>query len=154
MLLTQSALKEKSAELVASIADARSARNLKTRRRHKEAADEREMDRHRRRRQREEDRELEQLLRRRVRVRIPLDERPRIGTTTARKLYHRTVWMLRGTTGITDARGGDGLYSLHFGFVARGFASTTGRRWRAGEAERAARYIVREDGLEGGEFGW
>ncbi|MFN3727366.1 MAG: MobA/MobL family protein [Allosphingosinicella sp.] len=62
--------------------------------------------------------------------------------------------MLRGATGITDARGPDGLYSLHFGFVARGFASTTGRRWRAGEAVRAARYIVREDALEGGELGW
>ncbi|NNM76509.1 MobA/MobL family protein [Sphingomonas sp. ID1715] len=154
MLLTQSALKEKSAELVAGIADARSARNLMTRRRREDAADEREAERHRRRRKRKDDRELEQLLRRRARVRVPLDERPRIGVATARKLYHRTVGMLRGTTGITDARGPDGLYSLHFGFVARGFASTTGRRWRAGEAERAARYIVREDGLEGGELGW
>lgn len=62
--------------------------------------------------------------------------------------------MLSGTTGLSDARGRDGLYSLHFGFVARGFASTAGRRWRVGEAERAARYIVREDGLEDGERGW
>lgn len=154
MLLTHSALKEKSAELKAGIADARSARNLKTRRRREDAAEEHEAERHRRRRKRKDDRELEQRLRRRVRVRVPLDERPRIGTTTAHKLYHRAVDMLRGTTGITDARGPDGLYSLHFGFVARGFSSKTGRRWRAGEAERAARYIVREDGLEDGEFGW
>jgi hypothetical protein len=154
MLLTQSALKERSAELVSGIAAARSARNLMTRRRREDEADEREAGRHRRRRKRKDDRELEQLLRRRVRVRVPLDERPRIGTTTARRLYHRTVDMLRGTTGLTDARGHDGLYSLHFGFVARGFASTTGRCWRTGEAERAARYIVREDGLEGGELGW
>ncbi len=154
MLLTQSALKERSADLVVGIAAARSARNLMTRRRREETADEHEAERHRRRRKRRDDRELELLLRHRVRVRVPFDERPRIGTTTARKLYHRTVDMLRGTTGMTDARGADGLHSLHFGFVARGFASTTGRRWRAGEAERAARYIVREDGLEGSELGW
>lgn len=154
MLLTQSALKEKSADLAAGISAARSARNLMTRRRREETADEHEAERHRRRRKRKDDRELEQLLRHRVRVQVPYDERPRIGTTTARKLYHRALGTLRGTSGVTDARGPDGLYSLHFGFVARGFASTSGRRWRAGEAERAARYIVREDGLEGGELGW
>ena len=154
MLFTQSALKEKSVELAAGIAAARSARNLMTRRRREDAAEEREADRHRRRRERKDKLELEQSLRRRVRVRVLQEEHPRIGATTARKLYHRTVHMLRGTTGLSDARGPDGLYSLHFGFVARGFASTAGRRWRAGEVERAARYIVREDGLEGGEFGW
>lgn len=154
MLLTQGALKKKSAELSAEIAVARSARNLATRRRREEAAEEREADRHRRRRKRKNDRELEQLLRRSARVRVPPEERPRIGATTARKLYHRTTGMLSGTTGLSDARGRDGLYSLHFAFTARGFASTAGRRWRAGEAERAARYIVREDGLEDGERGW
>lgn len=154
MLLTQGMLKKNSAELSAEIAAARSARNLATRRRQEAAAEEREADRHRRRRKRKNDRELEQLLRRRVRVRVPPEERPRIGATTARKLYHRTTGMLSGTTGLSDARGSDGLYSLHFAFAARGFASTAGRRWRAGEAERAARYIVREDGLEDGERGW
>lgn len=86
MLLTQSALKDGSAELVAGIAAARSARNLMTRRRREEAADEHEAERHRRRRKRKDDRELEQLLRHRVRVRVPREERPRIGATTARKL--------------------------------------------------------------------
>lgn len=132
MLLTQSALKEGSAELVAGIAAARSARNLMTRRRREDATDEHEAKQHHRRRKRKDERELEQLLRHRVRVRVPYDERPRIGTTTARKLYHRTDDMLRGTTGITDARGPDGIHSLHFGFVAR-----ASRLRRAGAGARA-----------------
>lgn len=154
MLLTQKMLKEKSAELSAEIAAARSARNLATRRRRDTEAEEREQDRHRRRRKRMNDRELEQLLQRRARVRILPEERPRIGVSTARKLYHRMTGILSGSVGTSDARGSDGLYSLHFAFTARGFASTAGRRWRAGEAERAARYIVREGGLEDGERGW
>ncbi len=62
--------------------------------------------------------------------------------------------MLKGTTGLTDARGPDRLYSIHYAFTARGFKSSKGRRWRTGEAERAALYGVREDALEGGERGW
>lgn len=154
MQLNYGQVRGHSAAVAAAIADARSARNLASRRRGEDAREEREAERHRRRRKRKSDRELDELLRRRVRVRVPREERPRIGTSTARKLYHRAVDMLIGTTGLSDSRGPDGLYSIHYSFVARGFASASGRRWRQGEAERAARYIVRADGLESGECGW
>ena len=62
--------------------------------------------------------------------------------------------MLKGTTGLTDARGPDGRHAIHYSFTARGFGSRKGRRWRAGEAERAALYSVREEALEDGERGW
>lgn len=62
--------------------------------------------------------------------------------------------MLKGSTGLTDSRGPDRLYSIHYAFTARGFASRKERRWREREAERAALYSVREDALEGGEAGW
>lgn len=154
MQVSYGQVKGRSAAVAAAIADARSARNLASRRRAEDARDEREAAYHRRRRKRKSDQELEELLCRVVRIKVPKDERPRIGASTARNLYHRTVDRLVGATGLTDARGPDRLYSIHFAFTPRGFASTQGRRWRGGEAERAARYIVREDGLEGGECGW
>lgn len=154
MSLTYGELKERAAAVTADIAAARSARNRLSRRKAEDEQDEREAERGRRRQARKNERELEELLRRKVRVRVPLEERPKVGATTARSLYHRAAGMLLGVTGLTDARGPDGLYSIHFAFTARGFASTTGRRWRRGEAERAARYIVREEGLERGELGW
>ena len=154
MQINYGQLKEGLAEVAAALADARSARNLASRRRAREAREEREAEWHRRRRKRKSDEELEELLRRRVRVRVPKEEQPRIGTTTARKLFHRTEDMLLGSMGLSDSRGPDGLCSIHFAFTARGFKSSQGRRWRTGESERAARYIVREDALEGGENGW
>ena len=154
MSLTYGELKERAAAVAADLAAARSARNLLSRRKADEEQDEREAERGRRRQARKNERELEELLRRKVRIRVLPDERPRVGCTTARSLYHRAAGMLLGVTGLTDARGPDRLYSIHFAFTARGFASTKGRRWRRGEAERAARYIVREEGLERGELGW
>lgn len=154
MPLTYGELKDKAAAAAADFAAARSARNLLSRRKAEEKEDERQAERGRRRRARKNERELEELLRRKVRIWVPKEERPRIGRTTARNLYHRAAGMLLGATGLTDARGPDGLYSIHFAFTARGLASTKGRRWRRGEAERAARYIVREEGLERGELGW
>lgn len=153
MQLSYGQLKDRSAAVAAAMAAERSARNLASRRRAEDVRDEREANHYRRRRKRKEAEELK-ALHQRLRVRMPQEERPRIGTSTARKLFHRTADMLVGTAGTTDARGPDGLYSIHFAFIARGFASTKGRRWRNGEAERAALYIVREDALEGGECGW
>jgi hypothetical protein len=153
MQLSYGQVKERSAAVAAAIAAERSARNLASRRRAQDARDEREANLYRRRRKRKEAEELK-ALRHSLRIRMPWAERPRTGTSTARKLFHRAADMLFGTTGLTDARGADGLYSIHYSFTARGFASTAGRRWRKGEAERAALYIVRADGLEGGESGW
>lgn len=153
MQLSYGQVKERSAAVAAAMAAERSARNLASRRRTQDARDEREANHYRRRRKRKEAEELK-LLRQRLRVCMPQEERPRTGTSTARKLFHRTADMLFGTTGLSDARGPDGLYSIHYSFTARGFASTKGRRWRSGEAERAALYIVREEGLEDGELGW
>lgn len=153
MRLSYGQVKERSAAVAAAMAAERSARNLASRRLAQDARDEREANKFRRRRKRKDAEDLT-LLRQRLRVRMPQEERPRTGTSTARKLFHRTADMLFGTSGLTDARGPDGLYSIHFAFIARGFASTKGRRWRSGEAERAALYIVREEGLEGGERGW
>ncbi|WIA57847.1 hypothetical protein N6H05_08655 [Sphingobium sp. WTD-1] len=137
-------------EVSEAIASARSARNLTTRKR----AEERSGENARRRRKRLSDRDAEAALKRRVRIRVQESDRPR-RRKSPRSLYNRTAEkLLAGVWGSTDARGPDRRYSFHFGFVARGFASTAGRRWRAGEAERAALYIVREDALEGGELGW
>lgn len=137
-------------EVSEAIASARSARNLTTRKRAEERSDENA----RRRRKRLSDRDAEAAMKRRVRIRVQESDRPR-RRKSPRSLYNRTAEkLLAGVWGSTDARGPDRRYSVHFGFVARGFASTAGRRWRAGEAERAALYIVREDALEGGELGW
>ena len=153
MRLSYGQVKERSAAVAAAMAAERSARNLASRRRAEDARDEREAKQFRRRRKRKEAEDLK-ALGQRLRVQMPKEERPRTGMSTARKHFHRTADMLFGTTGLSDARGPDGLYSIHFAFIARGFASARGRRWRNGEAERAALYIVREEGLEGGKHGW
>lgn len=157
MQVAYAQLKERSPAVTAAIADARSARNLLAREAKAKASDkaeEIEAERHRRKRRRKEQEELHALLNYRVRVTVAEKEKPRIGQGTARKLFQRSSGLLAGTVGAGDARGPDGLYSIHFAFRPRGFASISGRRWRAGEAERAARYVTREDGLEGGEHGW
>jgi len=143
-----------SAEVVAAIAAARSARNLLSRRERAAREEEIEARRARTRRRKKEREELEQAVRGHISVSLKENERPRIGPTTARKLFQRTKPFGYGSIGKSDFRGPDGRHSIHFQFTARGFASWKGRRWRNGEAERAARYIVREGGLEGGEHGW
>ena len=148
-------LRERAPAVAAAIADARSARNLRTRReKAAERADEIEVGRARRRRRQKEKEELLAQLSRRIRIRVPEEHRPRVGRSAARKLFQRTSGLLPGSTGFSNARGSDGLYSIHFAFTPRGLGSTKGRRWRAGEAERAARYVTREEGLEDGERGW
>lgn len=157
MQVAYAQLKEGSPAVTAAIADARSARNLLAREAKAKASDkaeEIEAERHRRKRRRKDQEELHALLNHRVRVTVAEKEKPRIGRGTARKLFQRASGLLAGNVGAGSARGPDGLYSIHFAFRPRGFASTKGRRWRAGEAERAARYVTREDGLEGGEHGW
>jgi hypothetical protein len=155
MQVSYAQLKERSPAVTAAIADARSARNLQTRLETAAArTDEIDAGRARRRRRQKEKEELLAQLSRRVRIRMPEEHRPKVGRSTARKLFQRASGLLRGTIGFSDARGPDGHYSIHFDFTPRGFASTKGRRWRVGEAERAARYITREEGLEAGEHGW
>lgn len=147
-------LKVRSPAVTAAIADARSARNLLTRRERETKTDEIEAARARRRRRQKVKEELLTRVSRRVRVDIPEKQRPKIGGRAARKLFQRASGLLPGLVGFSNARGADGFYSIHFDFTPRGFASTKGRSWRTGEAERAARYITREEGLEGGEHGW
>ena len=147
---------ERSQEVVAALAQARGARNRQTRL-EREVAKAEEVEAssaRRRRRRREKEEDLNLLLNRRIRISMEENGRPRIGRSTARKLFHRGTASPLGRIGVGDFRGPDGRHSIHFEFTPRGFASWRGRRWRPGEAERAARYITREDGLEGGEHGW
>jgi len=148
------ALKQRSIAVADAIAAERSARNLSSRRKAIDRADERDKTRDQLDKKRRDDREAE-VARRRIRVKVERHDRPKYRGSTPRKLYHRQLdKMLMGTTGLTDARGPDRLYSIHYAFTARGFASRKVRRWRKGEAERAALYGVRHDALEGGERGW
>lgn len=154
MQIDYAQLKAKSAEVAQAIADVRSTRNVMSRAR-AEAGAERVAEGGRRRRKALKDREAEAFLKRRIRIRMPEGSRPRTGGRTPRRLFHRLVArMLKGKTGTSNARGPDGLHAVHYAVVARGFSSTSGRRWRLGEVERAALYTVREDALEGGEHGW
>jgi hypothetical protein len=147
-------LKDRSPAVTAAIADARSARNLLTRREREAKTEEIEAARGRRRRRQKEKEELLTQVSRRVRIGMPEKQRPKIRSRTARKLFERASGLLPGLWGLSNARGSDGFYSIHFDITPRGFASTKGRSWRTGEGERAARYITREEGLEGGEHGW
>lgn len=142
-----------SPELRAAIAAARSAQNLKTRKSNE--CEERIAESARRRRKRISDREAEAFMRRRVRVRAAPDDRYRGSNRTPRKLTNRSIKeVYAGTWGANSQRGADGLSSIHFDFVARGFASKKGRFWRAGEAERASLYITAHESLQEGELGW
>ncbi|WJY19678.1 hypothetical protein QQS45_05530 [Alteriqipengyuania flavescens] len=142
-----------SPELRAAIAAARSAQNLKTRKSNER--EERIAESARRRRKRISDREAEAFMRRRVRVRAAPEDRYRGSNRTPRKLTNRSIKeVYAGTWGANSQRGADGLSSIHFDFVPRGFASKKGRFWRAGEAERASLYITAHESLEDGELGW
>ena len=142
-----------SPELRAAAAAARSAQNLKTRK-----ANEREegiAERARRRRKRISDSEAEAFMRRRVRVRAAPEDRSRGSNRTPRKLTNRSIREIYvGSWGDSCRRGADGMFSIHFEFVPRGFASKKGRSWRAGEAERASLYMTAHESLEDGELGW
>lgn len=148
-------LKAGAGQVAQAFADVRSARNLISRRKRQEERDERAADGARRRRKAISDREADAFLKRRLWIKVPESDRPRTGSRTPRRLFTRAVdQMLKGTTGLTDARGPDGRHSIHYSFTARGFGSRKGRRWRAGEAARAGLYSVREEALEDGELGW
>ena len=154
MKVGYAALKGRSDAVAEIIASERSARNLASRRKRIEG-DERAKVRDQRDKKRRDDREADAARRKRIRVKVEQRDRPRYRGGTPRRLYHRQIdRMLAGSTGLTDARGPDRLYAIHYAFVARGLGSRKVRRWRKGEAERAALYGVREDALEGGERGW
>lgn len=146
MAIDYAELKAGNRQVAQALADARSARHLTSRRKREETSAERADEGARRRRKAMSDREAEAFLSRRLHIKMPEGDRPRTRSRTPRKLFTRTVeQMLRGTVGATNARSPDGRHSIHFAFTPRGFASKTGRRWRAGEAERAALYSVREE---------
>lgn len=151
MQLELKGLKARSDAVAQTLSAARSARNRATRERNTQAADDRKLERQTRGKRRRADREAR--FTGRVRIHVPEAQRPKLGRTTARKLFHRQRGLfLRKASSSAPTSGG--TRSIHYSFTARGFASKTGRRWRSGEAERAARYAVREDALEGGEQGW
>ncbi len=94
-------------------------------------------------------------MRRRVRVRAAPEDRSRGSNCTPRRLTNRSIKEVYvGSWGTSSRRGADGMSSIHFEFVPRGFASKKGRSWRAGEAERASLYMTAHDSLEDGELGW
>ncbi|MFW2853268.1 MobA/MobL family protein [Sphingomonas sp. TX0543] len=151
MKVEYAALKARSVEASAVLAGARSARNLSSRRKREQQIE----DQASRRRKARSEAELDRLLNQRLVIRVPEADRPGTKNRTPRRLFTRAVdQMLMGTTGMSNARGPDGCHSIHYAFTARGFGSTKGRRWRAGEAVRAALYSVREEALEDGELGW
>lgn len=140
-------------DVAKAMAAARSARNQMTRSVRVDEADAQASARRYKRTRARDDRERERAMNRRFRVQVPERERPRTGNRTPHKLFYRLAGqLLEGGRGTAMAAAG--TRSIHFAVVARGFASTTGRRWRSGEGERAASYIVREGALEGGEAGW
>ena len=153
MKLRYGQVKAGNAPLAQALSAARGARNRATRDARAQAQEDHARDRRHRRRRAKEERELKRALNRKFRVRVPEKERPRSGTGCPRKLFHRLAGLAFGTTGMRPS-GDAGTRSIHFAFVARGFASKTGRRWRSGEADRAALYVTRAEGLEGGEAGW
>lgn len=141
------------APLRQALSAARGARNRKSRDVRAQEQEDRERERRHRRRRAKEERDLKRALDRRFRVQVPERERPRISNACPRKLFHRLAGLAFASTGMTPVNDG-GVRSIHFAFVARGFASRTGRRWRSGEGGRAALYVTRAEGLEGGEAGW
>ncbi len=147
-------VKEGSDAIQRALADARSARNRATRRRGEQDRDAAAAGRRQRARTAKEDRDRERAGKRRIRVQVAEHDRPRSFGTTPRRLFTRQAIFSTSTSRGRDQQRADGLRSIHFSLVARGFRSTAGRRWRAGEAGRAALYAVREDALEGGEVGW
>lgn len=143
-------------EIAAQCAEVRRERNRSARRRRREeqgwAIEARRLDAQTRAKLIRADRELERLLR--FRIKIRLEDRPKLSGRTARKLYDHAERLIGGTIGTSNVRGRDGLYSLYFGWRSRGLDAQEGRAWRPGEAARYARYITRETALEAGEDGW
>lgn len=147
-------VKEGSDAIQRALANARSSRNRATRQRREQDRDAAAAGRRQRSRTAKEDRDRERAGKRRIRVQVAEHDRPRRIGTTPRRLFTRQTIFSAGTPRARGQERADGLRSIHFSLVARGFRSTAGRRWRADEAGRAALYAVREDALEGGEVGW
>ena len=154
MKLGYAALKRGSQGVRDALSAARSARNRSTRAARAADRDAATTARHHKRRLMREDRERERATKRRVWVQVPEADRPRGFGHTPRKLFSRRATVACAPLYAPVGRSADGLRSIHYAVVARGLASTTGRRWRAGEMARAGLYIVREEALEGGEIGW
>ena len=153
MQLSMRQIRSGSPELRAAAAAARSAQNLKTRKANER--EERIAESARRRRKRISDREAEAFMRVRVRVYAAPEDRSRGSNRTPRKLTNRSIKeVYTGKWGTSSCRGADGMSSIHFEFVPRGFGSKKGRFWRAGEAERASLYMTANESLEDGDLGW
>ena len=98
------------------------------------------------------DRDLERIFRFRVRIRD--HEHPRISSRTARNLFHRPADLLKSAKVKAKWHEDTSIQSLYVQWSARGLSGSKARAWRPGEADRHARYILREDALELGEDGW
>lgn len=154
MKLGYAALKRGSDGVREALAAARSARNRATRAARAADRDAASTLRHHKRRLARENPERELAMKRRVRVQVPEADRPGGFERTPRKLFSRRAAIACAPLYAPVTARADGLRSVHYSFTSRGLASTRGRRWRAGEAERAMLYTIRDDALEGSEAGW
>jgi hypothetical protein len=144
-------------QVAEQFASARSAANLRTRRKD-EREEETRVRRSRRatqRRLREQEREAATWFRGRVRVKVDEPDRPRVGLRTSRKLHSRDdPNHIIGKIGSPVVTGPDGCQSVHYQFLARGLAGSKGKPWLPGEAGRKYQYITRYEALEDGTAGW
>src|SRR5690242_18582687 len=105
MQLDLKGLKARSDAVAQTLSAARSARNRATRERNAQAADDRKLERQTRGKRRRADRETR--FTGRVRVNVPEAQRPKLGRTTARKLFHRQRGLfLRKASSSTPTSGG------------------------------------------------
>lgn len=89
MTIDYAVLKARSADVSAALADARSARNLSSRRKRADERDEQIAEGVRRRRKAITDQEADAFLKRRLRIRVADADRPRTGSRTPRRLFTR-----------------------------------------------------------------
>ena len=151
MVRSYASVRSQSCQIAALCAEVRSARNRAARaqRADREAEYLNETTRLRR---DKADRELERRLR--FRIRVQEHEQPRISGRTARNLFHRPADPLQSAKIKAKWHDGSSIQSLYVQFSARGLSGSKARAWKPGEADRHARYILREDALEMGEDGW
>ncbi|MAW90597.1 MAG: hypothetical protein CL575_10895 [Altererythrobacter sp.] len=151
MVRSYTSIESQSCQIAALCAEVRSARNraARARRADREAEYLNETTRLRR---DKADRELERNLR--FRVRVEDHEHPRISGRTARNLFHRPADPLQSAKIKAKWHDGSSIQSLYLQWSARGLSGSKARAWKPGEADRHARYILREDALEIGEDGW
>lgn len=138
-------------QIAALCAEVRSARNRAARERRADREAEYLNETTRLRRDRA-DRELERRLR--FRIRVQEHEHPRISCRTARNLFHRPADPLQSAKIKAKWHDRTSIQSLYVQWSARGLCGSKARAWKPGEADRHARYILREDALELGEDGW